>query len=134
MRGAQLRRPHSLSLLYAVPSIQLKPTILTVYRQTKIVDAANFLISSGKIRLWPFIETALNLRGNSRLPRRRSQQHVPYEHLPIPSANGEYTLLALLKNVYNAGLDAMNPTAPQRLRVAHAIESISRVLDGDSGV
>ncbi|TCD64135.1 hypothetical protein EIP91_004517 [Steccherinum ochraceum] len=95
---------------------------------TRIIDAADYLVTSGRIWLWAFIEPALTI----------SRELLTYKAVNCSQdnkrthASGEKMMLALIKDVYNAALEVIPPTAPRRAAIAHAVESISLVIQSEA--
>ncbi|KAH8090999.1 hypothetical protein BXZ70DRAFT_899027 [Cristinia sonorae] len=100
---------------------------------TKIVDAADYLITSKRTWLWPFIEPALDI-ARGILVSRATYSHT--EHISkdgrgqrdASPVEGERSLLVLIKDVYGAALHAMDAESPQRAVAERALESIATAL------
>ncbi|KAI0916314.1 hypothetical protein AcW1_009877 [Taiwanofungus camphoratus] len=118
---------------------------------TRIVDAADWLVSSRRTWLWPFAEPALLLARDFLLDRSglqtaRSGTLSPLGSLSTPSSvfqasspftpattvppsSGELTLLSLIRDVFVEASASLEPTCSQKIVAAHAVEGLTNVLE-----
>ncbi|OSX61988.1 hypothetical protein POSPLADRAFT_1039887 [Postia placenta MAD-698-R-SB12] len=102
---------------------------------TRIVDAADWVVTTGRTFLWCFAEPALLLARDFLLDTRGCDAG-PLSSLVLPSqaparsalSTGDVSLLEMIANVFRAALAAMAEDNPQRVVAAYAVESVASAL------